>query len=464
MNILNTKFWIAPLLIATSAVLTSAAPSQPMGAPPLRHPQVLHGLEISVQGPNLIVAPGECRVAGRPVKVSAATTLPVAPAAIVSFTNEPVKLSVDKPAGWSKGTRLKGCNARDVNAFGSFVPGSLQLRRTAGGELLKLGEDYLVDEGWGHVGLGSKSRVAPSDTVFASYRCSLLRMDTVQISAEGRAHLKKGTSHISAPVPAAVDPGCLALAHVLVPYRANEVKLDQVYVLAETAAQAVTRTTRGRIPKTLAKLKAGKPVKIVCWGDSVTQGGNASTTQTRYVDVFAAGLKERFSAAKIEVENISVGGSNSRQWLYPEQHKFRNLEPAQTPTRFQRILDAKPDLVTIEFVNDAGLSGPKLEEVYSDILKRFQDIGAEVILITPHFTMWSMMGFQNMREVEKRPYVLDLRKFAERHSIALADASARWEHLWKEGIPYVTLLHNTINHPDDRGHRLFAEELWKCFE
>ena len=48
-------------------------------------------------------------------------------------------------------------------------------------------------------------------------------------------------------------------------------------------------------------------------------------------------------------------------------------------------------------------------------------------------------------------------------SIALADAAARWGHLWKEGLPYLTLLHNTINHPDDRGHRLFAEELWKCF-
>jgi len=77
--------------------------------------------------------------------------------------------------------------------------------------------------------------------------------------------------------------------------------------------------------------------------------------------------------------------------------------------------------------------------------------------------MWKMMGFQNTREAEKRPYVLTLREFADKHNVALADASARWEHLWKEGLPYLTLLHNTINHPDDRGHRLFAEELWKCF-
>ena len=48
--------------------------------------------------------------------------------------------------------------------------------------------------------------------------------------------------------------------------------------------------------------------------------------------------------------------------------------------------------------------------------------------------------------------------------MALADASARWEHLWQEGLPYVTLLRNGINHPDDRGHSLFSEELIKCFD
>jgi hypothetical protein len=69
-----------------------------------------------------------------------------------------------------------------------------------------------------------------------------------------------------------------------------------------------------------------------------------------------------------------------------------------------------------------------------------------------------------MREAEKRPYVLGLREFADKRQIGLADASARWEHLWKEGLPYLTLLDNTINHPDDRGHRIFAEELLKCFK
>ena len=420
--------------------------------------------QITAQGGSVVVAAGAFEAGGGVVTVKESTTLKVAAAPVLSVSNESLKLSVDKPAGWAKGTRLKACNARDVNASGSFVPGSLEIRRAPNGEVLKEGEDYLIDPEWGHVGLGPKSRVTDKDTVYASYRYSLRRMDTVQISADGKASLKEGKAHISAPVPPEADAGQTAVAHVFVDHRGTEVVADHLYPVTESASQAKTASTAGRIPKTLAKLKAGQPVTIVCLGDSVTAGGNASKPEFRYVDVFAAGLKAKFPAAKIEVQNISAGGSNSRQWLDPEKHAYRGLHGADNPARFDRVVAARPDLVTIEFVNDAGLNAAQVEETYSEILTRLAPVGAEVILITPHFTMWRMMGFTRMREVEKRPYVLALRDFASRHQLGLADASARWEHLWKEGLPYLTLLDNTINHPDDRGHRLFAEELWKCFE
>ena len=424
---------------------------------------LLRGAEIAAQGSAVLVPAGEYRMGDRVAKVAQAATLAVAPAPVLAIADEPVKLSADKPAGWAKGARLHACNARDVNACGSLVPGSLEIRRAKGGALLKEGDDYLVDAAWGHVGIGTNSCVKTSDTVFASYRYSLLRMDTIEVRADGNVSLKQGEPHISAPVPLDADPGCVAIAHVFVNYRDTEVKADQIYPILETSAQAVTGSTPGRIPITLAKLKAGGAVKIVCWGDSVTAGGNASKPELRYPDVFAAGLRERFPQAKIEMLNISAGGSHSRQWLFPDKFQYRGKPWQETGVTWQRIADAKPDLVTLEFVNDAGLTPPMVEEVYNDILKRVQDIGAELVLITPHFTMWRMMGFNGMRETERRPYVLALREFAGKHNIALADAAARWGHLWKEGMPYLTLLHNTINHPDDRGHRLFAEELWKCF-
>ncbi|MCX7826701.1 MAG: GDSL-type esterase/lipase family protein [Verrucomicrobiae bacterium] len=449
--------WLAVLVVA-GALLGAADEAV------LRNPNVMRGLEITTQGAAVVVAPGECRIGGRTVAVASSAKLAVEPAPIIAVANEPITLSADKPAGWSKGTRLRGCNARDVNACGAFVPGSLEIRRAKDGELLKEGKDYLLDSDWGHVGLGPNSRVTTQDAVLASYRYSLLRMDTIQIAADGKVSLKSGEPHISAPVPPGTDAGALALAHVFVSYRAREVPQDHIYPILETPQEAVTRTTPGRVPRTLAKLQAGDAVRIVCWGDSVTAGGNASKPELRYVDVFAAGLRARFPKAKIDVQNISAGGSNSRQWLYPDKFPYRGKPWQETGVAWQRIADAKPDLVTLEFVNDAGMAPATVEAVYSDILRRVRNLGAELILITPHFTMWRMMGFKTMREPERRPYVLALREFAEKHHVALADASARWEHLWKEGLPYLTLLHNTINHPDDRGHRLFAEELWKCFQ
>lgn len=439
-----------PLLLAAAVLTLSFTP--------------LRAVDFTAQGATLTVGAGKADVAGHTVAIKQPATLNITPAPIQSVTDEPLKLSTDKPAGWSKGTRLHACNARDVNASGSFVPGSLEIHITKGGDLLKEGDDYLVDSEWGHVGLGPKSRVTADDTVYASYRYSLRRMDTVQVSADGTVSLKQGQPHISAPVPPAADPGCTAIAHVFVDHGGKTITNDDIYPISESSAQAVTASTPGRIPKTLAKLKAGQPVTIVCLGDSVTAGGNASKPENRYVDVFAAGLRERFPNAKIDVQNISAGGSNSRQWLDPEGHPYKNLHGLENPARFDRVVAAKPDLVTIEFVNDAGLNPEGVEASYSEILHRLEPTGVEVILITPHFTMWRMMGFKSMRETERRPYVLGLREFASKHSIALADASARWEHLAKEGIPYLTLLDNTINHPDDRGHRLFAEELWKCFQ
>jgi len=66
-------------------------------------------------------------------------------------------------------------------------------------------------------------------------------------------------------------------------------------------------------------------------------------------------------------------------------------------------------------------------------------------------------------EEDPRPYVAGLRQFAAKHNVALADASLRWGHLAKEGIPYETLLVNALNHPDDHGHRLFALSLMELF-
>lgn len=390
---------------------------------------------------------------------------PVDPSETVLVESEELKLSQERPQRWHDGTKLKHLQTLGVGngtpAWGAINPSSVVVRK--GGVILEEGRDYILDHEWGSVGLGpeSESRVTSADTVTVDYSFSLLRIDSIIKTPDSRKLLKKGISNLTVPAPPFLETGESRVANVFVPYYSDGSNAE-IFPVQETPDQAVTHTTPGRLPQTMTRIEADGPVRIVCWGDSVTAGGDASSPDKRYTAVFERKLKEKFPKADITVETVAVGGSNSRQWLRPDEDK-RGKTGRGAECIWGNVVNAKPDLVTVEFVNDAGFSLEQLDTTYTEILSRIRSLGAEVIFITPHFTMMQMIGFKTMRDPECRPYVSTLRGFAERNSCALADASSRWAHLWKEGIPYITLLKNAINHPDDRGHEIFADELLKCF-
>jgi lysophospholipase L1-like esterase len=383
--------------------------------------------------------------------LAAEPELRVPPAERRCVTGETVTLTKVVPRSWSRGAVLPALayyTQGKVPAPDAFDPKSLVVRQ--GERVLELGKDHLVDPAWGTLGLTADSPLAGTFSV--DYCYSLRRVDAV-VREGGRERVIPGIPALTDPAPPVVTRGARHVANLYVPYF-HDGRAAERWPVSRAAAK--TASAKGLVPKTVAKLRRGDPVKIVSWGDSVTTGADVSREES-YTAVFERMLQAKFPQSRVTVEPVAVGGSHSRQWLYPDKY------PGDRESRWERVLAAKPDLVTIEFVNDAGLSPEGVREVYGDILNRLRAIGSEVILITPHFTMMSMMKFATLRDAEQRPYVLALREFARENRIALADASARWEHLWREGIPYVTLLRNGINHPDPRGHRLFAEELMKCF-
>jgi len=177
----------------------------------------------------------------------------------------------------------------------------------------------------------------------------------------------------------------------------------------------------------------------------------------RWQEQFVARLRERFPRAKIELVTEAGGGRNTSSYLDEppgSEHNYR-----------EKVLGAKPDLVVSEFVNDAGLSPEQVQERYGRLLGDFRGIGAEWIILTPHYVRPDWMGLAREREIDDdpRPYVAGLRRFAAARGVALADASLRWGRLWRQGIPYSTLMLNSINHPDARGMKLFADSLMALF-
>lgn len=384
-----------------------------------------------------------------------------ASAKTVEVKGESLHLSLEKPDSYVSGSKLREIQTlgpgNGITATGAIDPNSVIVRYK--GIVLQRGKDYLLDANWGVLGIGPESCVTAADVVEVDYRYSLRRIDSYVVDTNGAKVVVQGISDLTVPQPPAIADGQLRLANIFVDYF-NDGKTAEFFPITET--HITTQTTSGRIPKILAKLQAGEQVRIVCWGDSVTEGGDASAPEKCYPAVFERMLKEKFPKANIVVNVVAVGGSGSPQWLYPD--KFKAPAGRSQDCLWEKVVQSKPDLVTVEFVNDAGRAVPELHSIYSDILNRINAANAEVIFISPHFTLPSWMGFKGLKENENRPYVKMLKQFADAEKVAFADASTRWENLHKEGIPYITLLKNGVNHPDDRGHMFFAEELIKCFE
>ena len=361
-------------------------------------------------------------------QIEAALADGVMPAEIRTVRAERTVLPIEAPERWAHGQPLRAVRAesrgQDATAVPFAVdPGSIAVRGAA---------SFAIDPEWGTLGGGA------GEAIEVDYRYSLLRLDSV-VRVDGQVRVVTGRSHLTAPRPPQLSAGAELLANVLVPYFSDGGTYE-IFVPSEPAP--VQASQLQFLPRTAQKLRAGEPLRIVTWGDSVTEGGDSSTTWSAYPSVL-----ERLLPPHVSVTPVAYGGSRSTDWL-----------DGDSPTcAWSAIEAAMPDLVTVEFVNDAGLS--EWEPAYEEIRSRVDALGAELLLMTPPPTMPAMMGVQSVREPDPRPYVAFLRQYAGTHAIALADISARFEHLRFEGIPYTTLLANGINHPDDRGHELMAQVL-----
>ncbi len=129
------------------------------------------------------------------------------------------------------------------------------------------------------------------------------------------------------------------------------------------------------------------------------------------------------------------------------------------------VLDAEgSELLSRRVANDeADLRrlAAQVEERYGRLLDDFRAIGAEWIILTPHYVRPDWMGLDRECDIDMdpRPYVAGLRQFAAGHGVALADAARRYGRLWRQGIPHTALMLNSINHPDADGMKVFADAL-----
>jgi lysophospholipase L1-like esterase len=417
-------------------------------------------MPLRLVGPwTLEVGPGTVELGGNTVALAQTARLEVPPASVIEVRDEAFpQLPVFNPnAGpWARGAKPSKLITEECTATGCLIPASFTVRSEAG-EVYALDQDYTLDGFWANFGRIEGGRIPADQKVLVDYRYSPHRLDSIVVNGKGEARLIVGEADVGSMLPPTPGEGETAVANIWVPGQTEQLTEENLFPIEVLADVAVEPTAEKLLPKTLARLRAGQEVTIISWGDSVTCGGGVGADRSLWYQYrFQKRLQERFPKANVKLLTAGWGGQSSRGYMDA---------PAGGTYDFRRdVLDPKPDIVTIEFVNDAYLNEEQTQTHYTEIMGHLNGIGAEVILITPHFVRPDWMGLQTLKvDEDPRPYVKGLRRFARENGVALADASARWCRLYRQGIPYVTLEANSINHPDVRGMDLFVEALMSVF-
>lgn len=387
------------------------------------------------------------------------TKLPVNPPNIMIVSQEKLPELPEfqsNAAGWKKGLRLPGILAHECSVNGALDPASLVIQPLDPAlPEFERGHDYEIDADWGTVGRLPEGRIAAGQPVSTSYRYVKMRLDSVVRRPDGSFALRSGAPHVVQPQPPTLVDGETRVANLFIPGWLDRLNEDCLFPILETEFPS---SPISLFPECLAKLRRGEPLKILAWGDSVTDGSFLENPATeRWQTQFIERLSQRFPQASIELVTEAWGGHNTAQYL---------AEPVGSVHHYEtKVLGVKPDLIISEFVNDAGLSPTQFAEQYNRILNDFRAIGAGWIILTPHYVRPDWMGLTRQRDIDAdpRPYVKMLREFGAENRVPIADAAARWGRLWRQGLPYLTLHNNHINHPDARGMAIFADSLLELF-
>lgn len=199
------------------------------------------------------------------------------------------------------------------------------------------------------------------------------------------------------------------------------------------------------LPKSLGKLQRREAIKIVVLGDSISTGCNASgwaegrPFQPAYPELVGLMLHERYRGP-VEVVNLSVGGKDSAWGL----------------TMVDQVAEAGPDLVLLAFgMNDsAGRPAAEFQEKIAATIKGIQAKrpGAEFILIA---TMVGNPAWVTLKQELFPKYRDALAKLCG-PGVALADVTSVWAefHRLKPDWDHTG---NGVNHPNDFGHRVYAQ-------
>lgn len=189
------------------------------------------------------------------------------------------------------------------------------------------------------------------------------------------------------------------------------------------------RLPETRIPRSLAKLQAGEPLRVRCYGTSLVAGGAGARGWQRLVfDPSLAGEGFAVSApAKVRVNSHAVGGTHSR-------YTFALLDD-RAELGGGRAFDC--DLAIVALLPNGGAD--RLP-IYEGVVRQFRQRGVEVLLLTDNSFVDRRAGDALWAEGEF------VARLAAHYGCALADTAA-----WMRAA-------------QNRGEKVFADSIHSTAE
>ena len=199
------------------------------------------------------------------------------------------------------------------------------------------------------------------------------------------------------------------------------------------------------LPRTQERLRLGQPLTIAVLGDSISEGYDSSgfrgvaPHQPPYATLVADGVQQQ-TGAPVTLRNFAAAGSTAEdgRWVAADA-------AAQVP-----------DLVVVAFgMNDACYADA--DEFAASLLAIIERVGdtaaeAEFLLVTPMLPAPATTWVEHARF----PAYREAMQALVRPGIALADVMTMWEAVLTRKDPQ-DLSGNGSNHPNDFGHRLYAQ-------
>ena len=99
------------------------------------------------------------------------------------------------------------------------------------------------------------------------------RLDSAVLTRSGQVAIREGTPHPAMPEPAPLTEGERRLANFYLPGPMGRLVESHLFPILETVYPE--EPSRGPspaetfLPRTMARLRSGEPLKILAWGDSV---------------------------------------------------------------------------------------------------------------------------------------------------------------------------------------------------